>query len=239
MGLFKKKTVQEQIDLESLLPDKETVTRLKKQLTSVQTARSKMDSRLAEIEAEVKAAIELEATFTTEGKGYEGAFSAITDFLKKKKEQPDPELLAEEIKHLNAWWSQYSVPVLTEVQNELRTIYRQQQDNVIMIEETFETASNTVEIDEVHSLLTADYNALLGQLRNLAQIKDATTDKVTFYTGLEQIRRNSISTKAAGRAEKERSNALHAARAQDAVNQQLISEGKAPVPNPWTQPWGV
>lgn len=236
MGLFKKKTVQEQIEIESLLPDKETVTRLKKQLTAVQTARSKMDDRLAEIEAEVKAAIEAEQTFTTEGKGIDGALTAINDFLKKKKEQPDPELLAEEIKYLNQWWSQYSVPILNQIYGEMKALFNLQQDRVTQLEDTFETAINTAEIDEVYSVLTADCSELFKQFSAIARVKDAVTDKETFNTvNLKLPERNSLNHKQAVAASQGRSAALHQSRLQEATDTQAKADGRELSVNPWLQ----
>lgn len=236
MGLFKKKTVQEQLDLNELLPDRETVTKLKKQLTSVQTARSKMDSRLTEIESEVKAAIEAEETFTTEGKGIDGALSAITDFLKKKKEQPDPELLAEEIQHLNAWWHSYSVPILNQIYAEMKALFILQQERVTQLEETFETASNTAEIDEVYSLLTADCSELFTQFSSIARVKDAVTDKETYNTvNLKFPARNSVAHKQAVASSQGRSAALHQSRLQEATDAQALADGRESAVNPWLQ----
>lgn len=50
MGIFNKKTVIEQIDVEPLKADVDTVSRLKKQMTSIQTARKEYESRIQELQ---------------------------------------------------------------------------------------------------------------------------------------------------------------------------------------------
>lgn len=235
MGIFTRKTVIEQIDVTPLKADVETVTRLKKQMTAIQTARQEYESRLKELQESVEKVTTAEETFTTEGMGFQGAYAAIQKLLKIKREEVDPLEVAKELQYLGQWWNEYAPSKLAEIERELNSLFAKQEEHLRAIEAEFETSSNTEEVDEVAEILLQDIRALYEQFLAISRVKDVVTNKETYggYVNLKLPERRSIAQKEHEAARKKAHNALAAARSQESTNKIAEAQGRETVSNPW------
>ncbi|KAF1302198.1 hypothetical protein [Candidatus Enterococcus willemsii] len=235
MGIFTRKTVLEQIDVEPLKADVDTVSRLKKQMTSIQTARKEYESRIQELQESVEKVTNAEETFTTEGMGFKGASAAIQELLKVKREEVDPLEVAQELQYLGQWWHDYAPAKLSEIERELNSLFRKQEEHLRAIEAEFETSSNTEEVDEVAEILLQDITALYEQFLAISRVKDVVTNRETYgsYVNLKLPERRSIAQKEAEAARLKASRVLAAARSQESTNKIAEAQGRETVNNPW------
>lgn len=235
MGMFtKKQTVKEQIELDSLLPDKEKVTKLKKQLTAVETSRNKFEDRLHELKREADKH-EKTQDFTTKGHGIEGGLASIQRFMTSKKQLRSLEEIAEESYLMAKLWNEFATEKLQEIYTELSPLITIQASRIADVEEYFETAHNSNELDEVYSLLSEDLNELKAKFQGIAEIPNTITGKKTFERKLPVMERNSLADKHKQAQRDAQSGYTHLSRLQEATDAQAIAEGREVSQNPTLQ----
>ncbi|MDT2743017.1 hypothetical protein [Enterococcus asini] len=169
MGLFdffnKKQAEAEKLtDPEYLKLDTEIATRLKKRLTSLEgtvldmkTHEAKLKQELQQAEA-IKYGKEEKPDYT--GKGFEAFLSAVGEYSQSKAQAKTPEQVHTELKELERYKEQFLSEKLREIEVDLSKLKSQQTAKLRDIEDTFETAENTADIDELYSVIVAEYHSL-------------------------------------------------------------------------------
>lgn len=169
MGLFdffsKKQAEAEKLtDPEYLKLDTETATRLKKRLTSLEGTVKEMKAHEAKLKQElqqaeaIKYGKEEKPDYT--GKGFEAFLSAVGEYSQSKAQAKTPEQVHTELKELERYKEQFLSEKLREIEVDLSKLKSQQTAKLRDIEDTFETAENTADIDELYSVIVAEYHSL-------------------------------------------------------------------------------
>lgn len=233
MSLFKKSTVKEQLldQYSTLLPDKDSIITVKKQITSVESTRDKIVSRWQELEEEYAAATSEDNSIQTENVGFEGFTKSVADYFKKRKQLRDPADLITETKATAQFQHDFMTAKLAELKPVISELSSQQLAKVRDIEESYETSKNTDEVDTVVNDLSQDVNSLIERYNDLCSKKDLSLSKgdktvVISSNTLQLIKRESLAEKQSMAATNAQDNLMHHLRAQKAVDDQAKAEGR-------------
>ena len=169
MGLMdflskKQKEAEKLTDPEYLKLDNEIATRLKKRLTSLEGTVTEMKAHEAKLKQELQQAEafkygkEEKPDYT--GKGFEAFLSAVGEYSQSKAQAKTPEQVHTELKELERYKQQFLSEKLREIEVDLSKLKSQQTAKLRDIEDTFETAENTADIDELYSVIVAEYHSL-------------------------------------------------------------------------------
>src|SRR5699024_8488194 len=123
-----------------------TVSKLKKQLTALESSRDKLNKRMQELQEQQE--VTKFVTVNPREKGIDGMLSDIRAVVRKKKEV-DPEAIEYEVAMLANWQETYFNEKLDAIKLEMNSLFDEQQEKIREVEQTFETKSNTAEIDAI------------------------------------------------------------------------------------------
>lgn len=167
MGLFKKKTVKEQIgNIKELQADAKELTAIKKQLTSTQTSISKAETRKASIMAELDSLKEATEQFTVTSLGIDAVLQNIQNLITKKNRNNSEDLIFE-YEQLDKWIAEYSTEKLSEIRERYLPLLEETEKNVELIQSTFETPSNTSEIDYIIAEVREPLEEIVEQFNSI------------------------------------------------------------------------
>lgn len=235
MSLFRKSTVKEQLldQYSELLPNKDKVTQLKKQLTSIEHTREQIIEKWNTLKEEAEAAMNEDNSIQTKGVGFEGFVKNVESYFKQRKKQRDPEDILLETEATAKFEHDFMTAKLTEMKAEISVLSEQQLAKIRDIEQSFETSRNTSEVDTVVSDLTKDVNSLIERYNYLCSRKDlseSTADKTAAISTstLEGIQRESLEYKQANAAEKAQGALIGHLRDQQAVDERMKVLGREP-----------
>jgi len=188
VGLFKQKTVKEQVgNIKELQVDSKEITAIKKQLTSAKTSISKAESRKSSIMAELDSLKYATEKFTVTSLGIDAVMQNIQNFITKKNRNNSDDLIFE-YEQLDNWIVEYSKEKLVEVRERYLPLLEDTEKNVELIQSTFETTNNTEEIDNIISEVIEPLEEVVEQFNSISR---ATNNRLT----LNLPRRMSIADK--------------------------------------------
>lgn len=199
-GIFKKakQSLLEQLDTEVLAPDKDTMTRIKKKLTHGSTVAHEYLDKKKALQDELGAIDEAKDPLTNGVKldaGLEGFNASVSAFLSHKYQKRTKEEVTEELDLLEKWAKQYFSTFLTDILADVRAVKQAQQSKINEVQDTLETYVNTMEVDEVVSVIAGEYPEILSKLRWYVQFGNSSA-----LHGLELKRETLMQKKeAAGR----------------------------------------
>src|SRR5699024_793269 len=197
MGLSKKKSIKEQLQMAEHVQDIETVSKLKKQLTSLENSRDKLYKRLHELQEQQ--VVTKFVTVNPKEKGIDGMLSDIRAVVRKKKEV-DFEAIEYEVAMLSDWQAEYFSEKFAEITPVTQQLFDEQQEKIREVEQTFETKSNTAEIDAVVIEMQGDCPSLANRLNDLFKMKSMKTNEPLKSGGLLRPSRWSIAQSASFKA---------------------------------------
>ncbi|WP_122646981.1 hypothetical protein [Enterococcus mediterraneensis] len=164
MPLFKKKPLAEQLDLESLRPDSKVVAEIDKKLSTIETNYRKYQTKLTEI-AQQKAEIEQGISPADSSSSFDDVLKKLTDFFSFKKSAKTVEQLELEAAYLCEWHTASTVAGLKEVYPQLKTALTHAKETMEQLEQEYETAGNTSELDDLLPVVTGDLVSLLERFK--------------------------------------------------------------------------
>lgn len=232
MGIFNRKALVEQLDLESLRPDSEVVTEIDKKLSAMEDNYSKYYAKLTEI-AQQKAEISQEITPADSSSSFDDVLKKLTDFFSFRKSAKTVEQLEVEANFLQEWYKASTIAGLKDIYPQLDKALKTAKETMEQLENEYETAGNTSELDDLLPVVTGNLLELLNRFKALARtlkrdngqpvdpdgshtIKiNGQTVHASFYTASSIPARTSLADKQAATAEKARADALYAKRMQE------------------------
>lgn len=200
MGLFdfftnKQAEAEKLTDPEYLKMDTELSTRVKKRLTSLEGTVKEMKSHEAKLKQELQQAEafkygrEEKPDYT--GKGFAAFLTASAGFAEAKHTAKTQEQVRTEQQEFERYKEQFLSEKLREIEADLHKLKSQQTDKLRKSEDTFETAANTADIDELYGAITSDYHSLMYRTNAVAQY----CPRYYFSTVWERIERHSPAVK--------------------------------------------
>lgn len=150
-----KRPLKEQLDVDQLKPDAVVITEISKQLSEMEAAWKAYSDKKRELEAELEA-IKTPPVLETGGKTFDEVATVVQNFFTKQAAIKPVEQLEAEKAEYAKWYTSFTVDHLQKLHPVLKAALKKAQDNLAAIEEEFETASNTAELDELFPLVTGD-----------------------------------------------------------------------------------